>query len=191
VSVLRTAVTAAALVAAAAAMGTAAEAMAPAPRSRIEAPQPASFPVHAVSMSRALEIFRTVCMDTLPDQRAFNRAATGAGLGFVREKPFEGADSAWGDGQLYFTFARHRRPDGGVESFCRFRVAVKEELTVQERMDAIGSALAPGLDRREVVGLAFWELGGQPATTLQLLPASTDTRLFDLAISRVEGKRAR
>jgi hypothetical protein len=186
VSVPRTAATAAALLAAAIATGTAAEAMAPTPRSRIEAPRPASFPVHAVPMSRALEIFRTVCMDTLPDQHAFNRAVAGAGLGFVREKPFEGADFAWGDGQLYFAFARRRRPDGGVESFCRFRVAVKEKFSEKERMDAIGSALAPGLDRREVVGLVFWEMGGQPATTLQLLPASPDTRLFDLAISRVE-----
>ncbi|HEY0413163.1 MAG TPA: hypothetical protein VGD66_08475 [Allosphingosinicella sp.] len=174
---------------AAVAMGLAAGgAMPPTPRSLGQEPLRGPFKIKAVSMSRALEIFRTVCIDTFPNRRAFNRAVAGAGLGFVRETPFEGAEYQWGDGARYFAWARQRRPDGSVERMCRFRVAVHEELTEKERMDAIGSALAPGLTRREISGLAFWELGGQPATTLELLPASPDTRLFDLEISRVESR---
>jgi hypothetical protein len=138
-----------------------------------------------IPLTRAFAVFRKVCLDTFPDPDAFDGAVEKAGLGFVKEPATRPGWHRWSQGGRYLTLElKGRMEDGRAFQQCRFRVAVPEELSEEARMKAIGDALAPGRPHVERYGLGAWDLGGDEPTRLELLPASPDTRVFDLSVRR-------
>jgi hypothetical protein len=151
-------------------------------------PEEGPFVIPAMSLDKALTTFHAVCMAPFPDPARFEAAVRASGLPFARTGAGEGGLYRWSDPhrsvrlQIDEPLSRGRSADS-----CRFRVAIREQLTAGQIMDRIGLDLVP--DDRLVVtpeDWGYWPLGGNLDYRLEYLPASPDTRLFSLQLVRVK-----
>jgi hypothetical protein len=159
-------------------------------------------------LARALEAYRTICMETFPDPAAFDRAAAASDLGFTRGEHPERGEQEWASrhGQIILRQAQRRDADARRDqregrgarrrwlARCDFWVAIEEQMPTSELIAAIGRQLTGGRVQpvEEIVGYS-WDLGTAEGQSLKLvyLPSSVDDRLFTLSLQRLGEIRPR
>ena len=160
-------------------------------------------------LARALDAYRTICMETFPDPAAFDRAAAASDLGFSPRASIPSGASRNGPrrhGQIILRQAQRRDADARRDqregrgarrrwlARCDFWVAIEEQMPTAELLAAIGRQLTGGRVQavEEIVGYS-WDLGTTEGQSLKLvyLPSSVDDRLFTLSLQRLGDIRPR
>jgi hypothetical protein len=146
--------------------------------------------IRSMPIERAIESFRTLCVNTFPDADSFDRAAAASDLGFARVPATQRGRRAWTSRYGDLTFVEQRYwPGAPTLPHCSFDLAITGQHSSDTITQAIEQTLVRGRGaRREMTLGTNWRLqrmGRNHMLVLTYLAPFDDRRLLTLQVKRV------